>query len=470
VRLLRLAPQSKVVAWNAIRAAARAPIIVFADADVRVAPAAIPLLIRRLQADPALAIAAGRELPLVTSADGLVARVAALPHRFDFGNVPGRLYALRTAALPEPMPETVLHEDAYLSVRLGRARFAKEPDAVVYLRPPTTWSEYLRQRIRNEVGKLQLVREFPDLHERHGFGTVESGQLLAGTPSGATAGLLYRGALDSAAVPLVGAASGGPRTAQAHVEEPAAVAAGLACAGGATLLGHPLPAAPAAALGTELEAGRPVALVSTVDGGGAVVLTGPGLAERTGGLGSDELDGAAVEAAAGLLRRGATATERVPAGGGNRIARVYDEKVNIFKAQDDNLEILDRWLAAVARDTAPGTQREKVLRNKPAGLADSCFTAKLEEIKDAARCAAMFPVYANPRVVAGAPATGDVFKCELKPIDKSDYKRPVTDAQLAQLRSVFPQGVCDYSKKGVMQRPASGVWLSFPPSPAATTR
>ena len=40
VRLLRLAPQSKVAAWNAIRDAARAPIIVFADADVRVAPAA----------------------------------------------------------------------------------------------------------------------------------------------------------------------------------------------------------------------------------------------------------------------------------------------------------------------------------------------------------------------------------------------------------------------------------------------
>jgi hypothetical protein len=158
------------------------------------------------------------------------------------------------------------------------------------------------------------------------------------------------------------------------------------------------------------------------------------------------------------------------AGGGNRIARVYDEKVNIFKAQDDNLEILDTWLAAVARDTAPGTQRDKVLRNKPAGLADSCFTAKLEAINDPARCATMFPVYANPRVVAGGPATGDVFKCELKPIDKSDYKRPVTDAQLAQLRSVFPQGVCDYSKKGVMQRPAAGVWQSFPSSPAATTR
>jgi hypothetical protein len=158
------------------------------------------------------------------------------------------------------------------------------------------------------------------------------------------------------------------------------------------------------------------------------------------------------------------------AGGGNRISRVYEANVPIVTAQDDNLDILDKWLAAVARDTAPGSQREKVLRNKPAGLTDSCFTAKLEEIKDPTKCAAMFPVYANPRIVAGGPATGDVFKCELKPIDKGDYKRPVTDPQLAQLRSVFPQGVCDYAKKGVMQRPVSNTWLTYPSSSAATTR
>ena len=158
------------------------------------------------------------------------------------------------------------------------------------------------------------------------------------------------------------------------------------------------------------------------------------------------------------------------AGGGNRIARVYEENIALFKAQDDNLDILDKWLAAVAADTAPGTQREKVLRAKPAGLGDACFTAKLEEIKDPAKCKAMFPVYANPRIVAGGPATADIFKCELKPIDKIDYKRPMTDAQLAQLRNVFPQGVCDYTKKGVMQRPAAGTWQTFPPSSAATTR
>jgi hypothetical protein len=68
------------------------------------------------------------------------------------------------------MPASVLHEDAYLTVRLGRERFAKEPEALVYLRPPTTWREYLRQRVRNEVGKLQLTHEFPELHRAHGFG------------------------------------------------------------------------------------------------------------------------------------------------------------------------------------------------------------------------------------------------------------------------------------------------------------
>ncbi len=172
VRVLRLRERSKVAAWNAIRAAARAPVIVFGDADVRIAPEAIGLLLARLRAAPALAAAAGRESAALAPGDGLVARVAALPYRFDFANVPGRLYALRTAALPEPMPAHVLHEDAYLSVRLGRERFVKVADAVVYLRPPTTWREYLDQRVRNELGKLQLAAEFPEMLRAHGFGAT----------------------------------------------------------------------------------------------------------------------------------------------------------------------------------------------------------------------------------------------------------------------------------------------------------
>jgi cellulose synthase/poly-beta-1,6-N-acetylglucosamine synthase-like glycosyltransferase len=172
VRVLRVREHSKVAAWNAIRAAARAPIIVFTDADVRLAPAAIALLLARLAAAPALVAAAGREVAALRPEDGLVARLAALPYRFDFGNLPGRLYALRAAALDEAMPPHVLAEDAYLSVWLGRARFTKVQSALVYLRPPATWREYVDQRVRNELGKRQLAADFPHLLRAHGFGVT----------------------------------------------------------------------------------------------------------------------------------------------------------------------------------------------------------------------------------------------------------------------------------------------------------
>lgn len=147
--------------------------------------------------------------------------------------------------------------------------------------------------------------------DRHGFGTVESGQLLAGTAAGAVAGTLLRGALDTSAVPLAAEAATAPLTRAAHVTEAAALEAGLACAGGATLLGHPLPAELADALGAALERAVPAALVATAGGTGALVLTGPDLGDVAGSLGSAALDEAATAAARRLLRRGATITERV---------------------------------------------------------------------------------------------------------------------------------------------------------------
>lgn len=150
--------------------------------------------------------------------------------------------------------------------------------------------------------------------DRHGFGSVESGQLVAGTTDGEVGGLLYLGALDDSAHPLaVEAASGVTTVREAHVGESSAVAAGLACAGGATLLAHPLAAGPAAALGEALENGRPAALLSVVDTGAALVLTGPGLEEATGDLGG--VTAAAAEQTRALLRRGATATERLDVDG-----------------------------------------------------------------------------------------------------------------------------------------------------------
>jgi hypothetical protein len=171
---------------------------------------------------------------------------------------------------------------------------------------------------------------------------------------------------------------------------------------------------------------------------------------------------------------GAISRHRLIAANGNRdnqVSRVYAPGAPTVPAQDANLIVLDAWLSAVAKDTAPGSQREKVIRNRPAGLVDSCFTAELEETTDAAVCAERFPEYANPRIAAGAPATSLHLKCQLKPLEQSDFSKEVTDAQLDSLRAVFPQGVCDYSKPGVGYGPPAGVWQTFlADAPSTSTR
>jgi hypothetical protein len=134
------------------------------------------------------------------------------------------------------------------------------------------------------------------------------------------------------------------------------------------------------------------------------------------------------------------------------------------------LDQMDAWLNAIRNDKAPATTAlEKVVRNKPRDLVDACYTDKIERVTDRATCAQLFPYAANPRLAAGEPLTNDRLKCELKPIDRKDYKLPLSDAQFGSLNAAFPQGVCDYSKKGIGQGP-SRTWLSYPlSSPSQTT-
>jgi hypothetical protein len=78
-----------------------------------------------------------------------------------------------------------------------------------------------------------------------------------------------------------------------------------------------------------------------------------------------------------------------------------------------------------------------------------------------ARCNAFFPYAGDARLIAGAPATDDVLKCVLKPVDPKDYTVAPSAEQLAQLRKVFPDGVCDYSKPGVGQTTKVATWAVF---------
>lgn len=137
---------------------------------------------------------------------------------------------------------------------------------------------------------------------------------------------------------------------------------------------------------------------------------------------------------------------------------------------DQLIQQMDRWLTAIAADTTTIPRAEKVVKNKPADVVDACWTAAGEKIIETqtldgpGQCNTLFPAGTSAALVAGAPIALDIIKCQLKPVSVADYPATLTAAQLARVNSVFPQGVCDWSKPGVEQT-RSTPWASFGPSP-----
>jgi hypothetical protein len=128
---------------------------------------------------------------------------------------------------------------------------------------------------------------------------------------------------------------------------------------------------------------------------------------------------------------------------------------------------MDQWLTALKADTSGKPISQRIQAAKPADLVDACFTnhgtvkiAEEQVFTGNTACNQLYPAFSTPRMVAGEPLENDVLKCELKRVSISDYKVKFTPAQEAQLRSIFPQGVCDYSRPGVEQE-SSKVWASF---------
>jgi hypothetical protein len=120
------------------------------------------------------------------------------------------------------------------------------------------------------------------------------------------------------------------------------------------------------------------------------------------------------------------------------------------------LDTMNQWLDNIAADPAP-LSTDKVVRNKPAEAVDACWDADGNKIVEPAsfsgqgKCNTIYPVHGEPRLAAGAPLTNDVLKCQLKSIHYGDYKVAFTEAQKARMATVFPSGVCDFTKPGVEQ-------------------
>jgi hypothetical protein len=128
--------------------------------------------------------------------------------------------------------------------------------------------------------------------------------------------------------------------------------------------------------------------------------------------------------------------------------------------------LVDRWLTAIEADTSSDPLELKVLRHKPLEAVDACWIGG-EKITNQMVCDAVIPHFYDPRTVAGAPPTGDTIKCQLKPLNRSDYEFGTvafTDEQWARLEAAFPEGVCDYALPAIGQVP-SEPWMTFADGP-----
>jgi hypothetical protein len=123
------------------------------------------------------------------------------------------------------------------------------------------------------------------------------------------------------------------------------------------------------------------------------------------------------------------------------------------------LEVIDEWMSNIRAN--PG---RSVAANRPARGVDSCFDkdgvlmAKgsgvwdgVLDTKPKGACTQAFPMYSTSRIVSGGPIEGGNFKCALKPVSKAltdgtygSWTPNLTEIQ--KLNTIFPEGVCDYSK------------------------
>jgi hypothetical protein len=139
----------------------------------------------------------------------------------------------------------------------------------------------------------------------------------------------------------------------------------------------------------------------------------------------------------------------------------------IFQSNDGSripaaLDAMDSWLDALAADTGRGTPAQKAARNRPEAAAPGCWpTAGGSKVTDLDACyTAPFTYTGDLRTVAGAPITSDET-CQRRVPHPSDYGVTFSAEQWSRLLEVFPDGICDWERRGIGQVPLAGTWQSY---------
>jgi hypothetical protein len=137
--------------------------------------------------------------------------------------------------------------------------------------------------------------------------------------------------------------------------------------------------------------------------------------------------------------------------------------------EQNSFVAIDRWLTAVEQDQGTGTLAQKIIHDKPSDVTDECYNGAGTMLSHSLCPAAVVNLAKTPRMVAGDAITTDNNKCQLKPLVHSDYVEniggvsvpvPFTDAEWAQLQTIFPNGVCDFTKPGEGQQPTTP-WMTY---------
>lgn len=141
--------------------------------------------------------------------------------------------------------------------------------------------------------------------------------------------------------------------------------------------------------------------------------------------------------------------------------QIWTREATTTPAKDVTAEAIatvDGWLAAMEDDTGGGDPYDRLLRARPDAATDTCIPPGAtdpvtgDDVYEAeGACAEAFPEHAGPRIAAGAPRSDDVLKCQLKPVDPTDYVRSLSEDQYTRLVELFPDGVCDWSAAGLGQ-------------------
>lgn len=161
----------------------------------------------------------------------------------------------------------------------------------------------------------------------------------------------------------------------------------------------------------------------------------------------------------------------------NHVMLVEDRGAMLYNLANSTLlqsafRQLDLWLDNLAKDASDDSRIDKVSRAKPATLQEGCvtrdaartFVAETQTDDTSSVCGRLYPVNSFPRGVAGESIADDVIKCRLKAVDVNDYAATFTNGERNRLNAIFPYGVCDWSKRGIAQRPPLDTGLSFGPA------